>query len=144
MNKLNQNLKVFFTVLFILFIFSCEQNPFIFDVNCDECYFDRPDSADLIVDITINEDNPFVPLVFYKGKVEEDNIEWIDTAYSETLYLYSPVDQYYSIKAFYKSGVQTIIAVDGDKLKTTQVSDVCDYDCWIIRGGILDVRLKEE
>lgn len=143
MIKMIFNIKTFLISLFIILVFSCEQNPFIFDVNCDECYFEKPDSADLIVDITINEENPFVPLIFYKGKAEEGNIEWIDTAYSETLYLYSPVDQYYSIKAFYKSGEQTIISIDGDKLKTTRVSDVCDYDCWVIRGGILDVRLKE-
>ncbi len=130
------------TYIIILLAFSCEQNPFVLDVNCDECYYEKPDSADLIVDLTINEENPYVPLVFYKGKVEEGLIEWIDTAYTETLYLYSPVEQYYSIKAFYKSGEQTIISVDGDKLGTTQVSDVCDYDCWVIRGGILDVRLK--
>lgn len=134
-----------FTILFIFAaIFSCEKNPFIFDVNCDECYLNEPDSADLIVDLTINKENPFVPLVFYRGEIEDNNIEWIDTAYSETLYLYSPVEEYYSIKAFYKSGSQTLIAVDGDKLKTRKVSDVCDNECWVIRGGILDVRLKEE
>ncbi len=131
------------TVILLIIGFSCEEDPFVFDVNCDECFTSEPDSADLIVDITINEENPFVPLVFYRGDVEEDNIEWIDTSYSETLYLYSPVNEYYSIKAFYKSGSQTIIAVDGDRMKTTRVSDVCDYDCWVIKGGTLDVRLKE-
>ena len=132
-------------VIFLLVLaFSCEQDPFVFDVNCDECFFYEPDSADLIVDLTINEENPYVPLVFYRGEIEEENIEWIDTAYSETLYLYSPVGENYSIKAFYKSGTQTIIAVDGDKMTTSRVSDVCDYDCWVVRGGILDVRLKED
>lgn len=124
-------------------IISCQQDLFVFDVNCDECSFQKPDSADLIVDITINEENPFVPLVFYKGDVEDGIIEWIDTARSEILYLYSPVDEFYSIKAFYKKGSQTIIAVDGDKLKTSRVSDVCDYDCWIVQGGTLDIRLKD-
>jgi hypothetical protein len=132
------------TLISLLIIFSCEQNPFVFDVNCDECYFNEPDSADLIVDITINEENPFVPLIFYRGEADDNNIEWIDTAYTETLYLYSPVNEYYSIKAFYKSGDQTLIAVDGDKLRTSRVSDVCDYDCWVIRGGILDIRLKDQ
>lgn len=138
-----KNSIITFSILSLIIIFSCEQDPFIFDVNCDECYINEPDSADLIVDLTINEENPFVPLVFYRGEVDENNIEWIDTAYSERLYLYSPVNEYYSIKAFYKSGDQVLIAVDGDKLKTSRVSDVCDYDCWVIRGGILDVRLKD-
>jgi hypothetical protein len=130
------------TVLFLM-VFSCEETPFVSNVNCDECYYNKPDSADLIVSLTINSDNPFVPLVFYKGEVEENMVEWVDTAYTETLYLYSPVNQYYSIKANYKKGDMIVIAIDGDKLKTTRVSDVCDTDCWIIKGGELDVRLKE-
>ncbi|MGC9344617.1 MAG: hypothetical protein ACP5E3_18065 [Bacteroidales bacterium] len=140
---MNKNI-IIAALLSIIVVFSCDQDPFVFDVNCDECYFNEPDSADLIVDITINEENPFVPLVFYRGEVDENNIEWIDTAYTETLYLYSPVNEYYSVKAFYKSDNQTIIAIDGDKLKTSRVSDVCDYDCWVIRGGTLDVRLKDQ
>lgn len=135
--------KIAILTLFFLITFACEQDPFVFDVNCDECYINEPDSADLIVDITINEENPFVPLIFYRGEVDDDNIEWIDTSWSETLYLYSPVDEYYSIKAFYKKGEQTIIAVDGDKLKTSLVSDACETDCYVIKGGILDVRLKD-
>lgn len=130
-------------ILLFTIAFSCDQDPFVFDVNCDECSIHKPDSANLIVDITINEENPVVPLVFYRGDVEDGIIEWVDTADSEQLFLYSPVNEYYSIKAFYKSGDQVIIAVDGDKMKTSRVSDVCDYDCWIIKGGFLDVRLKQ-
>jgi len=123
--------------------FSCEQDPFVTNVNCDECYYNEPDSANIIVYLTINEENPYVPLVIYKGEVEEDRVEWVDTAVGDEYRLYSPVNEYYSIEAKYKSGNRTIIAVDGDKMKTSLVADVCDYDCYIIKGGYLDVRLKE-
>jgi hypothetical protein len=120
---------------------TCTRDNRMF-IDCDECYYIRPDSADLMVKITINEENPFVPLVFYKGKIEDGIVEWIDTATTSELYLYSPVESYYSIKAIYKNEGRTVIAVDGDRLNTRQVSGVCDRDCWVIDGGILDVRLK--
>lgn len=126
--------------LFIVVVFSCEED---WIVDCNDCYSFEPDSADLIVELTINAENPEVPLVFYRGKIEDNVIEWVDTSRVEVLYLYSPVEEYYSVKAFYKTGEETIIAVDGDKLKTREVTESCDYTCWVIRGGRLDVRLKE-
>jgi len=138
-------IKNIFLILAALPLFySCDQDSFVFDVNCDECFIEKPDSADLIIYLTINEDNPYVPLRFYRGEVEENVVEWVDTAYSETFYLYSPVDEYYSLEAKYLRGSDTIVVVDGDKLKTNQVSDVCDTDCWIIRGGIMNARLRSE
>jgi len=139
-----KNILLALTFIVTILVFSCEETPFVFDVDCDECYIDKPDSANLIIDITINEENPFVPLVFYRGNIEDGIVEYRDTAREERRYLYSPVDEEYSVKAFYKSDSQTIIAVDGDKLKTSRVSDVCDIDCWVIRGGVLDVRLKKD
>ncbi len=135
-------LYIFLIGIFPVIIFSCIKDSFNFNIDCDECYYNRPDSSDLVVNLTINSENPSVPLVFYKGKVEDGIIEWVDTATTSTLYLLSPVNKFYSVKAVYKSGEKKIIAIDGDKLKTRQVSGVCDRDCWVIYGGILDVRLK--
>lgn len=130
--------------IFIWLVFSCGSDVFVFDVNCEDCYYNEPDSADLIVDVTINDENPFVPLVIYKGDVEENIIEYTDTVWAaSTYYLYVAVNEYYSIKAKYKKGDNTIYAIDGDKLKTKYVTDVCDTDCYEIKGGILDVRLKD-
>jgi len=127
----------------VLFVFSCDNDPFVINVDCNECYYDEPDSAYLIVDLTINDENPSVPIVIYRGNVEGEIVEYTDTAYKSTYYLYSPVNEYYSIEAKYKKGDKTIIAIDGDKLKTKHVTDVCDTDCYVIRGGFLDVRLKD-
>ncbi len=135
-------IKIFTVVSLFIITFSCEQDPFVFDVNCDECYYPEPDTANLIMDFTLNEENPYVPFILYKGDVEDNIVDFIDTAYSEHELLASAVNEYYSIKAFYKKGDQTIIVVDGDKLKTTRTSEVCDTECWIIKGGQLDLRLK--
>lgn len=114
------------------------------DVNCDECYDAEPDSADLIVYLTMDGVNDTVPLVIYNGKVEEDSVEWVDTAITSPFYLYVAVDRYYSVKAEYKRGDQKIVAVDGGKILSKHVSDACQYECWIITRGKLDVRLKYE
>ena len=134
--------KIFTLASLFIITFSCEQDPFVFDVNCDECYYPEPDTANLIMDFTLNEENPFVPYILYKGDVEDNIVDYIDTAYSEQEFLASAVNEDYSIKAFYKKGDQTIVVIDGDKLKTTRTSEVCDTECWIIKGGLLDLRLK--
>jgi len=136
--------------LIILYIltFSCEEGDL--NVDCDDCYTSKPDSADLIVYLTFNALNDSIPLIFYRGMVDKNQVEWTDTAAVQDYpdgeyYLYSPVDEYYSVKATYKrKNGNTVIAVDGDKLKTRNMTGVCDTDCWVIKGGILDVRLKYE
>jgi hypothetical protein len=131
------------TILTFIIVFSCENTPLNFNVDCNECTTYEPDSADLTIYLTIDESNPYVPVVFYRGNVEENVVEWVDTFYAETWYLKSRVEQFYSIKATYKTTEgDTIIAIDGDKLKTTFVTDVCENDCYVVKGGKLDVRLK--
>ena len=126
----------------IVSVLSCDRELLNLNINCDECYSAKPDSAELVVRLTIDEENPYVPLTFFRGRIEEGVLEWIDTAFSSTLYLLSPVGEYYSVEASYKRDGKTIIAIDGDKLKTRLVTDVCEKDCWIIKGGTLDLRLK--
>ncbi len=130
-------------VVSFLIAFSCENTGSV-GVNCNECYFPEPDSADLLVYLTINIANPYVPIKIYRGKVEENQLDWTDTVYSKEYRLYSAVNQYYSIEATYKDGTKRIIAVDGDKISTSLVTDVCDNDCWVLKGGVLDVRLKNQ
>lgn len=136
-------IKISIIIALLVATFSCERQGFVLSVNCDDCFYPEPDSADLIIKFTINEENPMVPYILYLGDIEDNKIDYIDTAYSDEILLYSKIDVDYSVKAFYKKGTQTIIAVDGNKLKTSRQNDVCDYDCWIIKGGILDLTLKD-
>ncbi len=147
MNKKQKNQFYIFLLLLIIILFSCERDTkfSLFDkFDCSECYQIKPDSADLTVKITINNENPRVPLVIYKGKIEDQVIDYIDTAINSDYYLWVKVDEYYSVEAKYKSGNKTIIAVDGDKIKAKKNSSECDETCYWIKGGYINVRLRTD
>ena len=125
---------------FIAISFQCDKIEL--HVDCSDCYQIEPEWGDLFVKLTINDENDFVPLVIYRGNIENDDIEYIDTAYYKEYYLQVPLNKYYSVMAEYISGQDTICAVDGDKIRTKKNYDDCDEECYIVKGGIIDVRLK--
>jgi hypothetical protein len=113
------------------------------EFNCSECFEDEPEWGSLIVYVTINGENPRVPLVVYIGDIEEGNIDWYDTATSKEYYVPVRPDAYYSVVAKYKRGDQTILAVDGDKFKLEYTDKQCDTPCYYFKGGYIDVRLRD-
>jgi hypothetical protein len=123
---------------------SCERDvpSKLGGVNCAECYQVKPEWGRLNVTLTINDENPFVPLVVYIGNIEDNNIEWIDTSYAADYWVEVPVNKYYTITAEYKSGDKTIYAVDGDNFKIKYTDSDCDQSCYYYRGGYYDLRLK--
>jgi hypothetical protein len=148
-NELIQEVKpkrkgIFVFVLFILLIMTqCERNEFSWEpFDCSTCYQDKPDWGPLQVYVTINDQNPSVPLVIYRGDIEDNDIEYIDTAHSSSYTVEVPVDKYYSVTAEYKDGSRIIFAVDGDKLKLDKNTTDCDEECYYFRGGYIDVRLN--
>jgi hypothetical protein len=137
-----KNIIRYALILFLLLsIGACEEYHGL-SVDCDECYYEKPDSSDLVIYLTIDADHPEVPITVYRGDVEEDRVDWVDTARESPYYLYSAVGQFYSVAAEYKVDDRTIVAVDGDEMKAKHVSDACDYECWIITGGYLKAELK--
>jgi hypothetical protein len=123
---------------------SCNGNLFNSNVDCSECYYIEPDSADLVVELTIDERFRYVPLVVYQGEVEDNRIEYTDTAYASPYYLWVRVGQKYSVKAEYKKSHATLFVVDGTKIKTNHVQDECDEECYTIEKEALDVQIKDE
>ena len=112
------------------------------NVDCSDCYYEKPDSESLVIYLTINEEHPEVPLVVYRGYVEDKQVDWVDTARESPYKLYSALNQYYSVAAEYRVNGRKVIAVDGDEMKAKHVSDDCDYECWIVAGGYLKAELK--
>jgi len=121
---------------------GCEQEDLDFYIDCDDCLSNPPDTADLIVYLTINDENPYVPLVLYLGDYEDNVIDYIDTAYEETHYIPSEMGIDYSIKAIYQKDGEPFVAIDGDKLRTVDGEGECYPPCYVIRGGTLDLKLK--
>ncbi len=149
--KLIQTLKKFgnpFVVgLFVMLIAlsGCERkeplNSGTFD--CSTCYQNKPDYGPLQIKVTINAQNPSVPLVVYAGNIEDNDTIYIDTTYSSDYSVDVPVDRYYSVMAEYKDNNKIILAVDGDKLKTDKNTKDCDQECYYYKGGYIDVRLRK-
>lgn len=122
---------------------GCETEDWVFEVDCNDCYGYMPDSAKLIVYLTINAENDSVPLTFYRGDYENGEIDWQDTATSDEFYLFSEMDRDYTVTAEYKSGEKTILAFDKDNMFHYDAASECGSPCYIVKGGIFDVRLLD-
>jgi hypothetical protein len=135
-------LLCFFIIAFSYF--SCSGQYSSLGGNCLDCLSDQPDSGFLVVNVTINNENPKVPMVIYRGKFNPDNIpliEKVDTATSSPYKYFVQLDHTFSVKAEYKSGSKIIYAIDGS-IFNTQKQSGCSNVCWQIIGGTLDARLK--
>ena len=122
---------------------ACEPEDWMLSVDCGDCYSYAPDSADLIIKLTINAENDSVPLTFYLGDYEEGLIDWQDTATSEEFYLYSKINSSYTVRATYRSGDKFIEAFDADDMELYNANEECGSPCYIVKGGIFDVSLLE-
>ncbi|MEA3461004.1 MAG: hypothetical protein U9R49_03925 [Bacteroidota bacterium] len=122
---------------------ACEQEDWMLSVDCGDCYGYAPDSADLIIQLTINAENDSVPLTFYLGDYEDGVIDWQDTATTEEFYLYSKMNSSYTVRATYRSGNRIIEAFDADDMELYNAKEECGSPCYIVKGGIFDLRLIE-
>jgi hypothetical protein len=132
-------------VVFALVQLSCErQPPTDSGFDCAYCYQDPPQDGPLLVKVSINSENLFVPITIYIGNIEDNNIEYTDTTWAADYWIDVPVNKYYSVAAKYISGADTIVSVDGDNFKIRKNTNDCDEDCWYYVGGFFDVRLLEK
>jgi hypothetical protein len=141
--KVKGHIKAIIILVLLTLAGSCNEYLGI-SVDCDDCWGFKPDSADLLIYLTINQDNPEVPIVIYRGNFEDGEVDFLDTARQSTYTLYSAIDQYYSITAEYKVDGKTIIAVDGDVMKAKNAKSSCEFECWIITDGEFSLELKSD
>lgn len=132
-----------FSALFFLLLTQCETEFDDENVNCADCYEEKPEESDLIIYFSDNICDT-VHFIVYRGYLEESMIEWEGWATESPFHLnYTPVDFLYTVKATYLRDSISIGVVDSDELKTYLIRGVCDEDCYVIRGGEFDVKLKE-
>jgi hypothetical protein len=137
----NQSLFIAAIVTIVLLITDCDEKIFTESVNCDECYTLKPDSVNLIIDLTLNKQYSEIPVLLYKGNIPSG--EFIDTFYFSISpgNIWVKADETYSAKAIYKSDERTVFVVDGAKQKLKRVTDVCSDPCWVADGVELDLVL---
>lgn len=133
---------LFGIIILFAIAFSCGKGNSTLEVNCDECNSVEPDSFELSVDLTIDSEYDSVFLQFYKGNIESEQLSWQGEVFTPRFYHLVPVNEFYSVKAYYRKNGKIIIAVDGDRMVSRYIADACDGDCWIVKGGILNVQLK--
>jgi hypothetical protein len=131
--------------LILVGLFSCKEKIFTGDVNCDECFVDKPDSLYFTLNVTLNDKFTDVPVLIYKGNSIE-NGEFIDTffCYIENGVRYDQAylktNENYSAKAIYIDNERTVYVVDRIKNKNKLVTSTCDQDCWVNEN--YELRLK--
>jgi hypothetical protein len=131
------------SALLFLLLTRCETEPIDYEnINCADCYEEEPGYSYL--KITFSEDIcDTVNITVYRGYVNESMIEWQGWATNSPFYLdYTPVNNFYSVKATYLTDTASIGVVDAEKLETHLIKGVCENNCYIITGGVYDVELK--
>lgn len=138
-------MRLTLVVLLLLIITgSCEEKIYTGDVDCDECYTEKPQYADLIIDLTIANRFGNVVVNVYEGELEDNQVVLTDTVDYSPFYAYVRVDKKYAVRAEYKKGTETLYVVDGTKLKVLLVRGECDDDCYVIEGESLNATIKKD
>lgn len=120
---------------------TCEESNFFF-VKCSDCYSSSPENYGIKLQLTINSENRFVPLTFYRGPFEDGIIEFRDTArYNEQEY-YLQTDTHYTIVAKYMKNARNYYVVSGARLKTNYDESSCSDACYYVTGTNADLRIK--
>ena len=106
-----------------------------------DCNSVQPFEADVAFNFSISSKNKMVPFEVYKGYVDDNNLYFKDTSWSDRLIYQLPVNEYWSVKAAYKSGGKTVFVIDGGKLKVHS-KKVCDSTCWSVDDLELDAIIN--
>lgn len=132
-------------ILFLLMLTgSCEEKIYTGDVDCDECYTEKPQYADLVIDLTINNRFGNVVVSVYEGELEDNQLVLTDTVDYTPFYAYVKGDKKYAVRAEYKKDAKKLYVIDGTRLKILLVRGECDEDCYVIEGESVNATIKDE
>ena len=135
-----------FSVLMIAVIISCNRPVEPDDCSTydySNCNTIEPSFGDVVVFVTVNKTITSVPICVYKGKIDENIILLRDTLTMELERYELPVNEYYSVAAYYNIDGRKICAVSGGKL-SMKGYQICDSICYVVKEPIVNVRLKKD
>jgi len=136
-------IKFLQVVIISVFFASCvtQQVDDCSTYDYSDCITTKPDSSFITIKFSTSKEQPLAFLKLYRGFIDDNVLIEADSLSEGIHKVLLPVDQYYSVLAIYSNNGDTMIAVDGDKLKIWKVR-VCDSICWNTNQPILDVRKK--
>lgn len=142
LSKINSVTIKLVSILFLGMLTSCELEYSPADSDCADCLSFEPLEAELYMEVTINNKYREVPVVVLNGTLGSRDTVAVDTITNQMGYINVPLSGYYTVIAEYQTGTKTVKAVDGDDITKYDISNKCGETCWIIRGGIINVKLK--
>lgn len=135
--------RIIYLLLFVLLAVACERKYEFFELDCENCYQEKPECGPLIIYFSFDEENDSVRYIIYRGNFENREVEYTGNAIFTEEQIDVPVNEYYSVEALYLKDGDTIRVVDGDKFKLKKETSECDKKCYFFKDGMIDVRLKE-
>ena len=105
------------------------------------CYSTEPIDGILSVEVTINDENQHVVINIYEDDIEDNLLIITDTLTGENVDYHLPVGSY-SGSAKYVVGIDTILAIDGDKIDT-EFEEYCYEECWDVNNAELNLTLSQ-
>ena len=111
------------------------------DENC-ECYlYEKPESYNVQLKITINDENQKVPVTVFFGKVDRKSIATELTASESVVSINLKTNHEYTYQAKYLKGSDTVYVPI--KAKLSADSYVCHDDtCWRVNNTVINLKLK--
>jgi len=104
-----------------------------------DCYSYEPGEGLVEVSVTLNTGNPWVVVKLYENDIEDDILILTDTLTVSGKNYTLSVGRY-SGSALYLVGIDTVLAIDGDKI-TTDHESYCEGDCWHVNNAELNLVL---
>ncbi len=135
-------LPILLILVFILsFVQSCRSKyEDCTQQDYNDCITDRPVAGLVNILLTINEENPEVHVECYFGDYENRDFFWEDDFAISSINEYLDVEKELSFIAYYKSGNDSIIAVDGGRVDVISYQ-MCEYRCYDVRVLEIDLRI---
>jgi hypothetical protein len=138
----------FASISLLLFTTCGKEYLFATKDDCNNCISPRPYYGPINIRLSQRATTDTILVKVFKGKFTEkmlrdnENIIYSAKTTDGSLDVDVPLDEYYSVVAEYKVDGKTYYVVDGDKIKSYSIESTCETDCWIIRGGKINCRLK--
>jgi hypothetical protein len=93
------------------------------------------------IDVTYSQDGPDIPVVLYRGFVEDKDTLWYGYANSSKLSFNLPNNTRYAAEVFYPVASGTLVALDGNKLKQ-ESNNECGVTCY--KNSSITLKCKKK